>query len=108
MSSVRTPPRGRAWLRALVLLLAVLMPGAPAEASTSPVCAAESAEYDSGDTALRPPQRAAHRALAPSRPTPRTAPARRPGLPGDRALTAPPRTPYAAPAPHPLTVILRC
>ncbi|WP_405645832.1 hypothetical protein [Streptomyces sp. NBC_00019] len=101
MSSTRT------WLRAFVLLLALLVPGGHAGAhaanAVTPV-AGEVAEYDVLDTALRPPARAAHRPVVPLRPAPRPAPA--PGVPAGRPLPAPPRPPYAL---HTLrSVVLRC
>ncbi|WP_327718012.1 hypothetical protein OG381_23340 [Streptomyces sp. NBC_00490] len=101
MSSTRT------WLRAFVLLLALLVPGghagAPAATAVAPI-AGELAEYDVLDTALRPPARAAHRPVVPLRPAPRPAPA--PAVPAGRPLPAPPRPPYAL---HTLrSVVLRC
>ncbi|KKD05506.1 hypothetical protein [Streptomyces sp. WM6386] len=101
MSSTRT------WLRAFVLLLALLVPGGHAGAhaalAVAPV-AGEAAEHDVVDTALRPPARAAHRPVVPLRPAPRPAPA--PGVPAGRPLPAPPRPPYAL---HTLrSVVLRC
>ncbi|NNN31534.1 hypothetical protein HLK59_14405 [Streptomyces sp. S3(2020)] len=101
MSSTRT------WLRAFVLLLALLVPGAHSGAhaaipvtSVTSVAAGEAAEYDVLDTALRPPARAAHRPVA----SPRTAPA--PGVPAVRPLPKPPHPSYA---PHILrSVVLRC
>ncbi|MFF3336955.1 hypothetical protein ACFYWX_46990 [Streptomyces sp. NPDC002888] len=106
MSTARGLPRGRAWLRVLVVLLAVLVPGAHAEAPTAPVGAAvgESVEYDALDTLLRPPSRHAHRSAAPLRPAP--LPASPPGVLADLPLPAPPGPPYT---PHILrSVVLRC
>lgn len=102
MSSTRT------WLRAFVLLLALLVPGAHtgahAATTSTPVLAAEIAEYDILDTALRPPARAAHRPVVPLCPAPRPAPAF--PAPAVRVLPAPPRAPYAA---HTLrSTVLRC
>lgn len=101
MSSTRT------WLRAFVLLLALLVPGghagAHAATAVTPI-AGELAEYDVLDTALRPPARAAHRPVVPLRPAPRPAPA--PGAPAGHPLPAPPRLPHAL---HTLrSVVLRC
>jgi len=105
VSSVRRAPASRDWLRALVLLLALLVPGTHLQAHAQPpVPAGEVVEYDVLDTALRPPARAVHRAVVPLRPVPwpRTAP----GVPADRPLPAPPRPPYALPALR--SVVLRC
>ncbi|MET7737167.1 hypothetical protein ABZT02_38455 [Streptomyces sp. NPDC005402] len=105
MSSVRRPPRSREWLRALVLLLALVVPGAHVEAhAMPPVPAGELVEYDVLDTALRPPARAVHRVAVPLRPVPW--PEGVPGVPADRPLPAPPRPPYTLPALR--SVILRC
>ncbi|MDX2680993.1 hypothetical protein [Streptomyces soliscabiei] len=102
MSTVRSHSRSHAWLRVLVVLLALLMPGAPAELSEPPA-AAGTVEYDVLDTVLRPAP-CAHRPAAPLRPAPLPAPA--PGDPAERPLPAPPRPSYAL---HTLrTVILRC
>ncbi|MFF4270680.1 hypothetical protein [Streptomyces sp. NPDC001536] len=103
--AARTLPRGRVWLRAFVLLLALLVPGAHSGThAATPVVAGEVAEYDVLDTALRPPARAAHRPVVPLRPAPRPAPA--PGVPAGHPLPAPPRPPYAL---HTLrSVVLRC
>jgi hypothetical protein len=104
MSSARSLPRGRVWLRVLALLLAVLVPGAPAAATATPVVAVETAEYDVLDTALRPPARAAHRPAVPLRPA--LLPEAAPGVPEGPALPVPPRQPYVLPALR--TVVLRC
>ncbi|MFD4571511.1 hypothetical protein ACFWNK_00670 [Streptomyces sp. NPDC058417] len=53
-STARLLPRGRSWLRVLVLLLAVLLPTAPTGAAASAPAAAEIVEYDVSDTAARP------------------------------------------------------
>jgi hypothetical protein len=103
MSPVRALSRGRIRLRALVLLLVVLVPGAPAEVSATPVAAAEIVEYDLLDTPQRPPARGAHRPVAPLRPAPLPDPA--PGAPEGRPLLAP-RPPY--PLRVLRTVVLRC
>ncbi|AZP18871.1 hypothetical protein ACIGMX_15615 [Streptomyces aquilus] len=98
MSSTRT------WLRAFVLLLALLVPVAPAGAPAAavPVAAGEVAEYDVLDTVLRPADR---QPVAPPRPAPRVEPA---------SPVASEGTPLPAP-PHPSsrllalrTVVLRC
>ncbi|MFF7641541.1 hypothetical protein [Streptomyces canus] len=106
MSSVRRAPRSRDWLRVLVLLLALLVPGAQVQAHAMPsVPAGELVEYDALDTALRPPGRAVHRMAGPLRPAPR--PEAVPGGPADRRpRTASPRPPYALPALR--SVVLRC
>ncbi|MET7695585.1 hypothetical protein ABZT06_48295 [Streptomyces sp. NPDC005483] len=107
MSFVRRRPRSREWMRALVLLLTLLVPGVHVQAhapAVPPVSAGESAEYDVLDTALRPPARAVHRAAVPLRPVPWSETA--PGVPADRPLPAPPRPPYALPALR--SVVLRC
>ncbi|MET8078316.1 hypothetical protein [Streptomyces sp. NPDC005303] len=106
MSSVRRPPRSREWLRALVLLLALLVPGVHVQAhapAVPPSAAGESVEYDVLDTVLRPPARAVHRAAVPLRPVPSQV---APAAPADRPLPAPPRPPYALPALR--SVVLRC
>ncbi|KQX62522.1 MULTISPECIES: hypothetical protein [unclassified Streptomyces] len=105
MSPAARLPRSRTWLRTLVLLLALLVPGAAAEVSAAPVAAeiAAIAEYDVVDTALRPAPRAP-RPAAPPRPAALPAPA--PGVPADRPRPAPSRPSYAL---HALrTVVLRC
>ncbi|MGW2031624.1 hypothetical protein [Streptomyces argyrophylli] len=106
MSRNRSTPRGRTWLRVLVLLLALWVPGAhvPAQAVPDLAAAAETAEHDVLDAALRPPARALHRADAPERLSPPTAPA--PAAPATRSRPAAPRTPYTAPLLR--TVVLRC
>ncbi|MEU0028824.1 hypothetical protein [Streptomyces sp. NPDC006335] len=105
MSSVRRPPGSRDWLRALVLLLALLVPGAHVQAHTMPpVPAGEIVEYDVLDTALRPPARTVHRAAVPLRPVPW--PETVPGVSADPPVPAPPRPPYALPALR--SVVLRC
>ncbi|MFJ1972822.1 hypothetical protein ACIO93_29570 [Streptomyces sp. NPDC087903] len=107
MSTVRSLPRSRAGLRALVLLLVLLVPGAHTGAHAVPttaVASGETSEHDGLDTALRPPARAAHRPVAPVRPAPLPRPA--PGTAQSRTPSAPVRTAYA---PNPLRcVVLRC
>ncbi|MBK6016257.1 hypothetical protein JHN45_34735, partial [Streptomyces sp. MBT53] len=75
MSTARSLPRSRAWLRALVLLLALLVPGAHAEMRAVPVASSveTTIEYDVLDTAtaaLRPSALAVHRPTPPLRPAP--------------------------------------
>ena len=94
------------WLRVLVLLLALLVPGAHAEALTGPTATVPGestpVECDLFDTALRPPARGVRRTAAPPAPAP---------LPGP-AYTA--RRPVPVPAhpvydPRPLrSEVLRC
>lgn len=105
MSGARTLPHGRAWLRVLVLLLALLVPGAYAEAHATPVFAGDVVQHDDLDTALRPPSRAVPQLLVPVRPAPLALPAG--VLPHGRPLPAPaPRSPYALRAL--CSVVLRC
>jgi hypothetical protein len=104
MSTARSLPRSRAWLRALVLLLALLVPGAHAEVHATPVVSMQTAEYDVLDAALRPSAPAAHRPVAPDRPALLPDPA--PEAPGTRTLPAPPRPPYALRTLR--TAVLRC
>jgi hypothetical protein len=100
------PPRPRAWLRLLVLLLALLVPGVHAQAQAAPAVAmsAETAEHDVLDTLLRPPARTVHRADAPERTAPLPDPAA--ARPPARPCPAAPRAPYAVPLLR--TVVLRC
>ncbi|MFI9828516.1 hypothetical protein ACIHIX_12595 [Streptomyces sp. NPDC051913] len=93
----------RAWLRAIVLLLALLVPGAHAGAHAAvPVAASEAAEYDVLDTVLRP---ASQHPVAPLRPAPRvTLPA--PVVPDGAPLPAPPHPSYTLLTLR--TVVLRC
>ncbi|MGW0626007.1 hypothetical protein [Streptomyces sp. NPDC002758] len=102
MSTAPSLPRGRAWLRALVLLLALLVPGTHTEVHAVHVVAGDVAEYGVLDTVLRPPSRVDHERLVPARPAPAPAPA----APEGRPLSAPPKPPYAL---HTLrSVVLRC
>ncbi|MER7838497.1 hypothetical protein ABTY98_22070 [Streptomyces sp. NPDC096040] len=104
------PQPGHTWLRALVLLLALLLTGAPTAAealtATTPAASAETAEYDVLDTPLRLPARAVHRVDVPQRPAP--LPDAAPTDPADRHRPYPttPRPPHAAPLLR--TVVLRC
>ncbi|WP_406008041.1 hypothetical protein OG440_19245 [Streptomyces sp. NBC_00637] len=103
MSPAARLPRSRTWLRTLVLLLVLLVPGVAADVPAAPVAAAELAEYDVLDTALRPAP-CAHRPVALRRPAPLPAPA--PEVPADRPRPAPHRPSYTL---HVLrTVVLRC
>jgi hypothetical protein len=106
MSSTPHPVSRYAWLRLLVLLLALLMPGAHAETHAAPVVAGETVEDDGLDTPLRPPAHAAHRPAVPARPAPAPSPAPAPVVPRDRSRPAPPRPPYPLLALR--TVVLRC
>ncbi|MDV7217874.1 hypothetical protein [Streptomyces prunicolor] len=99
-------PRSHVWLRALVLLLALLVPGTHAEMRAMPVAAASvetTIEYDVLDTAaaLRPSlSLTVHRPTAPLRPA-AASPASR-----VRSFPAPPSPPYTLRALR--TVVLRC
>ncbi|MFG3012160.1 hypothetical protein ACGFZB_17170 [Streptomyces cinerochromogenes] len=106
MSRIRSTPRSRTRLHVLVLLLALWVPGAhvPAQAAPDLVVAAETAEQDLLDTALRPPARALHRADVPERPAPLPDPA--PARPAARPCPAAPRVPHTTPLLR--TVVLRC
>lgn len=107
VSPTRNLPRSHAWLRGLVLLLALLVPGTHAEMRAMPVAVASvetTVEYDVLDTAaaLRPASPLVHRPTAPLRPAPAAA-ARAPRA---RSLPAPPCPPYTLRALR--TVVLRC
>ncbi|MET7286871.1 hypothetical protein [Streptomyces sp. NPDC005573] len=102
----RRPPRHRTWPRLLVLLLALLVPGAHAQAQAAPAltASAETTEHDTLDTLLRPPARTLHQADAPERVA---------SLPGPAPAGAAARPHPAAPGPCsslslPRTVVLRC
>ena len=106
-SAPRSPSR-RAWLRVLVLLLALLVPGAHAEAHTgwtTPVSGESTAvECDLLDTALRPPARAARRTAVPLSPAPLPAPG--PASTAQQPVPVPPSPPRD---PRPLrSEVLRC
>ncbi|MFI7408136.1 hypothetical protein ACIBU0_05625 [Streptomyces sp. NPDC049627] len=109
MSSARSFPRSRTWLRVLVLLLALLVPGAHAQVHALPAVAevsGEAAEQDVLDTVLRPPARTDRRSPVRLLPAPVPAPKQAPGDPACHPRSAPPRPPYV---PHILrTVVLRC
>ncbi|MFG2554487.1 hypothetical protein [Streptomyces sp. NPDC048581] len=109
MSTASILPRSRTWLRVLVLLLALLVPGAHAQAHAVPAMAAgvsgeAAAEHDALDTVLRPPARTDRRTTVRPCSTPPPKPA--PSVPARLSHPAPPRPPYV---PHILrTVVLRC
>lgn len=106
--AARTPyaVRRAAWLRVLVLLLALLVPGTAAHGGVaeSVVTGGTAAEYDVHDTALRPPGRHGHRPVVPLRPAPRPPSARHPVATADHPLPVPPRPLLLAPR----SVVLRC
>ncbi|MFI9170443.1 hypothetical protein [Streptomyces lincolnensis] len=107
MSTERSlPRRRRAWLRVLVLLVALVLPGAHTGTHAAPATppAGEAIEYDLLDTALRLPARAARRPVVPLRPAPR--PEAAPGVPAGAPLPAVPRPSYTLVALR--TVVLRC
>ncbi|MGX1560347.1 hypothetical protein [Streptomyces sp. NPDC055506] len=106
-----TVPRGTrrtSWPRVLVLLLALLVPGAHAEAHTGPAAAVSgestAVECDVLDTVLRPSARAARRTAVPLRPAPLPAPG--PVYTAPRPAPVPPGPPHA-PRP-PRSEVLRC
>lgn len=113
-TAARRPLRSRAWLRVLVLLLVLLVPGAHAQAHATPMASVASgssgspgevAEHDVLDTVLRPPARPDRRTTVRLRPAPLPKPAP-PGVRGCPPSPAPPRPPHV---PHILrTVVLRC
>ncbi|MFF5366047.1 hypothetical protein [Streptomyces sp. NPDC013187] len=101
-------PRRHAWPRVLVLLLALLVPGAHAEAHsgwTAPVSGENTTvECDLLDTALRPPARGVRRVAAPPSPAPLPGPG--PAGATQRSLPVPPSPPHD---PRPLrSEVLRC
>ncbi|WP_043685799.1 hypothetical protein [Streptomyces xylophagus] len=104
MSPAQNLPRSHTWLRALVLLLALLVPGTHTEARATPVASSveTTIEYDVLDAAaaLRPPSLTVRRPTAPLRPAPA------PGVPARRRLPAPPEPSYTLSALR--TVVLRC
>jgi hypothetical protein len=106
MSGTRALRPGRAWLRVLVLvlLLALVVPGAHAEAHAAPVLAGDVVQHDGLDTALRPASRAVHQPLAPVRPAALTGPVTAVAPAGP--LPLPPGPPYALRARS--SVVLRC
>ncbi|GAA4307787.1 hypothetical protein GCM10023086_26460 [Streptomyces venetus] len=113
MSPARQQPvprgtRPNAWLRVLVLLLALLVPGAHAEAHTGTVAAVSgestAVECDVLDTVLRPSARGFRRTAVPPRPAPLPSPG--PAYTARHAVPVPPDTPHA-PRP-PRSEVLRC
>ncbi|MEU7720464.1 hypothetical protein [Streptomyces tibetensis] len=101
-------PRRHAWLRVLVLLLALLVPGAHAEAHpgwTAPVSGENTTvECDLLDTVLRPPARGVHRVAAPPAPAPPPSPV--PAHAARRSVPLPTSPPHDA---RPLrSEVLRC
>ncbi|MFG3272432.1 hypothetical protein [Streptomyces luteogriseus] len=101
-------PRRHAWLRVLVLLLALLVPGAHAEAHTGWTAAVSgestTVECDLLDTALRPPARAARRTADPLSPAPLPVPG--PASTARHPVSVPPSPPID---PRPLrSEVLRC
>ncbi|WP_369170523.1 hypothetical protein AB5J49_23120 [Streptomyces sp. R28] len=120
MSTARGPLHSRAWLRGLVLLLVLLVPGAHTQAHAVPMASVangangpsgtsgtsgELAEHDVLDPVLRPPARPDRRTTVRLRPAPlpKSAPS---GVRACPPRPAPPRPPYV---PHILrTVVLRC
>ncbi|MGW7665144.1 hypothetical protein [Streptomyces sp. NPDC054756] len=110
MSTARRGSRSRVWLRVVVLLLALLLPGAHAHAHTLPVAVtagAEAVEHDTLDATVRPAARADRRAgtRRPVRPCAgpphRSAPA-----PVTRRTVRPATLPGVPPLLR--TVVLRC
>ncbi|MFB7497415.1 hypothetical protein ACFC09_22505 [Streptomyces sp. NPDC056161] len=104
MSSARTLRSGRVRLRVLVLLLALLVPGAHAEAHATPIVVGDIVQHDGLDTALRPPSRAVHHPLAAAGPSPLADPPT--AAPHAPPLPLPPRPPHALRAR--CSVVLRC
>lgn len=111
MTTPRSHPRGRAWLRVLVLLLALSVPGAQTQAVPMPsappgptASSGGTAEYDLLEPPLRPPPCSPHRAGVPLRPAPLPDPD--PGHPPGRSLPPPLRPSHTS---HTLrSVVLRC
>ncbi|MFD7695169.1 hypothetical protein [Streptomyces sp. NPDC059805] len=110
MSTARRGCRSRVWLRVVVLLLALLVPGTGAHAHALPVAvtaAAEAVEHDTLDAAVRPAARSERRAGTRRSVRRCAGPPHRPPL-----APATPRTdrPAAIPSVPPLlrTVVLRC
>ncbi|GGL98612.1 hypothetical protein GCM10010129_47870 [Streptomyces fumigatiscleroticus] len=105
-------PRARAgaWLRVLVLVLALLVPGTHTVARAVPATAVSregggpAAEYDLPDTALRPPVRSCRRPAVPSCPAPPPAPA--PARAVRRPAPVPPEPAHGLLALR--SVVLRC
>ncbi|MFJ4538323.1 hypothetical protein ACIP39_20540 [Streptomyces tibetensis] len=105
---VSRSPRRHAWLRVLVLLLALLVPGAHAEAHSGWTASVSgentTVECDLLDTAPRPPARGVRRVAAPPAPAPLPGPG--PADTARRFLPVPPSPPHD---PRPLrSEVLRC
>ncbi|MGA5202944.1 hypothetical protein [Streptomyces variegatus] len=101
-------PRRHAWPRVLVLLLALLVPGAHAEAHTGPTATVSgestTVECDLLDTAPRPPARASRRTAVPPASAPLPGPG--PASTAQRSVPVPASPPHA---PRPLrSEVLRC
>ncbi|MFF6913386.1 hypothetical protein [Streptomyces sp. NPDC012466] len=101
-------PRRNTWLRVLVLLLALLVPGAHAEAHAGPTATVSgestTVECDVLDSALRPPARGSRRTAVPLSPAPLRAPG--PAYTAHHCVAVPPSPPYD---PRPLrSEVLRC
>ncbi|MET9761172.1 hypothetical protein ABZ016_19240 [Streptomyces sp. NPDC006372] len=104
-------PRGtrpHAWLRVLVLLLALLVPGAHAEAHTGATAAVSgestAVECDILDTAPRPPARVDRRTAVPLRPAPLPPPG--PAYTSRHAVPVPPGAAHTLRPPR--SEVLRC
>ncbi|MGW0137079.1 hypothetical protein [Streptomyces sp. NPDC003299] len=103
-------PHGRvAWLRVLVLLLALLVPGEACAVAALPASvptAAATAEHDVTDTAVRLPGQGTQRAAVPPRPArvPGAPVPQRPGGAGEQAASPAPYTALCALR----SVVLRC
>ncbi|MDX3747336.1 hypothetical protein [Streptomyces sp. AK08-02] len=97
--------RRTAWLRVVVLLLALLVPGTAAHcgAAESVVSSGTAAEHDVHDSALRPSARYGHRGVVALRPVPGPPAARHAPARTAHPLPVPPR-----PTPAPRSVVLRC
>jgi hypothetical protein len=106
MSRSARSTRGRAWLRVLLLLLALWVPAAHVQAQAAPaLCASVGApEHDVPDSALRPFAGPVLRADVPERPAPPPGPGS--ARPAPRTCPGAPRAPYAPPLLR--TVVLRC
>ncbi|EGX56226.1 hypothetical protein SZN_29013 [Streptomyces zinciresistens K42] len=111
MGTARRLPGSRTWLRVVVLLFAVLLPGTHAQAHSQHLVVgapAEVAEHDLLDASLRAPARTGRRGVVRVAVRPRSGPppaaSRR--VPVSRRACAPPREPYLPPVPR--TVVLRC
>ncbi|MFE9453074.1 hypothetical protein [Streptomyces sp. NPDC006739] len=104
--AARALPRSHVWLRALMLLLALLVPGAHAEPPTAPAVAMEGIGYDGPeDAALRPPAQVS--AVTP-RPSPLPRPTSGDTAPASRAAPLPPSSSSSPKPPHARLPALRC